>query len=56
MSGVGGGGVREVDDPSCQGVWGEPQENFLIQDEGGGYERWMTPLVRGCGGSLKKIF
>ena len=28
----GGGGVREVDDPSCQGVWGEPQENFLIQD------------------------
>ena len=36
MSGVvvvgGGGGVREVDDPSCQGVWGEPQENFQIQD------------------------
>ena len=26
------GGVREVDDPFCQGLWGEPQENFLIQD------------------------
>ena len=23
---------------------------------GGGYERWMTPLVRGCGGGPKKIF
>ena len=22
---------------------------------GGGYERWMTPLVRGCGGRPKKI-
>ena len=22
---------------------------------GGGYERWMTPLVSGCGGGPKKI-
>ena len=29
---MGGGGVREVDDPSSQGVWGKPKENFLIQD------------------------
>ena len=31
MSGVvvlGGRGVREVDDPSCQGVWGEPKKIF----------------------------
>ena len=34
MSGVvevvggGGGGVREVDDPSCQGVWGSPKKIF----------------------------
>ena len=30
VGGGGGAGVREADDPSCQGVWGEPKENFLI--------------------------